>query len=31
MVAAYRTAEGWLPHSLHSFFIEPGDPQVLII
>ena len=27
MVAACRTVEGRLPHSLHCYFILPGDPQ----
>src|SRR5258705_8295816 len=31
MVAACRTVEGRLPHSLHCYFILPGDPQVPII
>ncbi|MGV7217807.1 acyl-CoA thioesterase II [Bradyrhizobium sp. UFLA05-112] len=31
MVAACRTVEARLPHSLHCYFIEPGDPQVPII
>ncbi|VIO69729.1 acyl-CoA thioesterase II [Bradyrhizobium ivorense] len=31
MVAACRTVEGRLPHSLHCYFIQPGDPQVPII
>ena len=26
MVAACRTVEGRLPHSLHCYFILPGDP-----
>jgi acyl-CoA thioesterase-2 len=30
-VAACRTVEGRLPHSLHCYFIRPGDPQVPII
>ena len=29
MVAACRTVEGRLPHSLHCYFILPGDPQPL--
>lgn len=28
MVAACRTVDGRLPHSLHCYFILPGDPQV---
>jgi acyl-CoA thioesterase-2 len=31
MAAACRTVEGRLPHSLHCYFIRPGDPQVPII
>lgn len=31
MVAACRTVDGRLPHSLHCYFILPGDPQVPII
>ncbi|MCP1899075.1 acyl-CoA thioesterase-2 [Bradyrhizobium sp. USDA 4537] len=31
MVAASRTVEGRLPHSLHGCFIQPGNPQVPII
>lgn len=31
MVAACRTVEDRLPHSLHCYFIRPGDPQVPII
>lgn len=31
MVAACRTVEGRLPHSLHAYFILPGDPNVPII
>ncbi|MBT1516666.1 acyl-CoA thioesterase II [Bradyrhizobium sp. SRL28] len=31
MVAACRTVEGRLPHSLHCYFIRPGAPQVPII
>lgn len=31
MVAACRTVESWLPHSLHCYFILPGDPQIPII
>ena len=28
MAAACRTVEGRLPHSLHRYFILPGDPQI---
>ncbi|WP_342713484.1 acyl-CoA thioesterase II [Bradyrhizobium sp. B124] len=31
MVAASRTVEGRLPHSLHGYFIHAGDPQLPII
>jgi acyl-CoA thioesterase-2 len=31
MVAACRTVEGRLPHSIHCYFILPGDTQVPII
>ncbi|MCC8939223.1 acyl-CoA thioesterase II [Bradyrhizobium sp. Arg68] len=31
MVAATRTVEGRLPHSLHSYFMRAGDPQMPII
>lgn len=31
MVAACRTVKDQLPHSLHCYFILPGDPQVPII
>lgn len=31
MVAACRTVEGGLPHSLHCYFIRPGDVEVPII
>jgi hypothetical protein len=31
MVAACRTVENRLPHSLHCYFILPGDPQIPII
>src|SRR3978361_1148924 len=31
MGAACRTLEGRLPHSLHCYFILPGDPQIPII
>jgi acyl-CoA thioesterase-2 len=30
LVAACRTVEGRLPHSLHAYFILPGDPAVPI-
>lgn len=31
VVAACRTVEGRLPHSLHCYFVSTGDPQVPII
>jgi acyl-CoA thioesterase-2 len=31
LVAACRTVEGRFPHSLHAYFLLPGDPQVPII
>src|SRR5580704_13258867 len=31
MVAACRTVEGRAPHSLHCYFILPGDPLVPIV
>jgi len=31
MVAACRTVEGRLPHSLHCYFTRAGDPQVPIV
>ncbi|MCP1835525.1 acyl-CoA thioesterase-2 [Bradyrhizobium sp. USDA 4532] len=31
MVAAYGTVKGRLPHSLHCYFMQPGDPKVPII
>ncbi|MDA9489538.1 acyl-CoA thioesterase II [Bradyrhizobium sp. CCBAU 11361] len=31
LVAACRTVRGRLPHSLHCYFIQPGDPHVPII
>lgn len=31
LVAACRTVEGRLPHSMHAYFILPGDPSVPII
>jgi acyl-CoA thioesterase-2 len=31
LVAACRTVEGRLPHSLHAYFLLPGDPAVPII
>jgi acyl-CoA thioesterase-2 len=31
LVAACRTVEGRPPHSLHAYFLEPGDPKVPII
>ncbi|MFZ4532070.1 MAG: acyl-CoA thioesterase, partial [Alsobacter sp.] len=31
LVAACRTVEGRAPHSLHAYFLLPGDPSVPII
>lgn len=31
LVAAYRTVEGRLCHSLHGYFIRPGDPTIPIL
>jgi acyl-CoA thioesterase II len=31
LVAAQRTVEGWPPHSLHGYFILPGDPALPIL
>ena len=31
LVAASRTVEGRRPHSLHAYFLRPGDPSVPII
>ncbi|WP_342723824.1 acyl-CoA thioesterase II [Bradyrhizobium sp. B097] len=31
MVAACRTVRGRLPHSIHGYFIRPGDPRVPIV
>jgi acyl-CoA thioesterase-2 len=31
LVAACRTVEGRQPHSLHGYFLRPGDPKVPII
>lgn len=31
LVAAYRTVEGRTAHSLHAYFLRPGDPAVPII
>ena len=31
LVAAARTVEGKIPHSLHAYFILPGDPSVPIV
>src|SRR6266853_4364683 len=31
LVAATRTVEGRPPHSLHAYFLLPGDPKVPII
>lgn len=31
LAAAYRTVEGRLCHSLHAYFLRPGDPKVPIL
>ncbi|HMP63219.1 MAG TPA: thioesterase family protein, partial [Phenylobacterium sp.] len=31
LTAAYRTIEGRLCHSMHAYFIRPGDPSVPIL
>src|SRR3546814_4516715 len=31
LVAAYRTVENRICHSLHAYFIRPGDPKVPIV
>jgi len=31
LVAAYRTVNGRIAHSLHAYFLRPGDPSVPII
>ena len=31
LVAAYRTVEGRIAHSLHAYFLRPGDPSVPIL
>ena len=31
LVAAYRTVNGCIAHSLHAYFLRPGDPSVPII
>src|SRR5207253_3795283 len=31
LVAAVRTVEGRRPHSLHAYFLLPGDPSIPII
>ncbi len=31
LAAAYRTVEGRLCHSLHAYFIRPGDPSIPVI
>ncbi len=31
LVAAYRTVEGRVCHSLHAYFIRPGDPTIPIL
>ncbi|MCA6285277.1 acyl-CoA thioesterase II [Phenylobacterium sp.] len=31
LAAAYRTIEDWVCHSLHCYFIRPGDPKIPIL
>jgi acyl-CoA thioesterase-2 len=31
LVAASRTVEGMLPHSLHAYFLRPGSPKIPIV
>lgn len=31
LVAAYRTVQGRMAHSLHSYFLRPGDPSIPIL
>ena len=31
LAAAYRTVEGRACHSLHSYFLRPGDPSIPVI
>ena len=31
LVAASRTVDGWMAHSLHAYFLRPGDPEVPVI
>src|SRR6188472_3274837 len=31
LVAACRTVEGRVPHSLHAYFLLPGDPKLPIL
>ena len=31
LIAATRTVEGVLPHSLHAYFLRPGDPSVPVV
>ncbi len=31
LVATARTVEGWAPHSLHGYFLRPGDPATPIV
>ena len=31
LAAAYRTVEDRLCHSLHAYFIRPGDPEVPVV
>ena len=31
LVAAGRTVEGWLAHSLHAYFLRPGDSSITVL
>ena len=31
LTAAYRTIEGRLCHSMHAYFMRPGDPRIPIL
>lgn len=31
LVAAIRTVDGWPVHSLHSYFLRPGDPTIPLV
>ena len=31
LMAAGRTVDGLLPHSLHGYFLRPGDPKIPVL